>query len=210
MPIARKLKAAQSEQIRHFRIGLSRRCVSRKSVVSNQPTPGWIPLSLISIVASQDQQNNPKICIDRWLKALKIWMIFFAWQESRKLSKILTFRYDKMIYLFETKEENARIAGEKITVYDYPDGTLAFKYGYRSLNYQVFDKLECIDQGQIVDNKRLGAVLKLAQGKMDELDREGKRDRSKKCPNDVHRPGFRSNSRPSTPYWLTLKSSEPV
>lgn len=94
----------------------------------------------------------------------------------------LTFRYDKMIYLVEPTEENTRIAGEKITVYDYPDGTLAFKYGYRSLNYQVFDKLECVDQGQVVDNKRLGAVLKLAQSKMDELEREGKRDRSKKMP----------------------------
>lgn len=73
----------------------------------------------------------------------------FAWQELRKLSKSLTFRYDKMIYLVEPTEENTRIAGEKITVYDYPDGTLAFKYGYRSLKYQVFDKLECVDQGQI-------------------------------------------------------------
>ncbi|HCL5291989.1 TPA: helix-turn-helix domain-containing protein [Salmonella enterica] len=33
-----------------------------------------------------------------------------------------------------------------------------------------------------VDNKRLGAVLKLAQSKMDELERDGKRDRSKKMP----------------------------
>ena len=106
----------------------------------------------------------------------------FAWQEQRKLPKTLTFRYDKMIYLFEPTEENTRIAGEKIKVYDYPDGTLAFKYGYRSLKYQVFDKLECVDQGQIVDNKRLGAVLKLAQSKMDELERDGKRDRSKKMP----------------------------
>ncbi|HCA9544704.1 TPA: hypothetical protein MYJ99_004423 [Klebsiella pneumoniae] len=39
-----------------------------------------------------------------------------------------------------------------------------------------------VDQGQIVDNKRLGAVLKLAQSKMDELERDGKRDRSKKMP----------------------------
>lgn len=134
----------------------------------------------------------------------------FAWQESRKLSKTLTFRYNKMIYLVEPREENTRIAGEKIAAYDYPDGTLAFKYGYRSLNYQVVDKLECIDQEQIVDNKRLGAVLKLAQDKMDELDREGKRDRSKKMPKRRAQAGFSSNSRPSTPYWLILKSSEPV
>lgn len=106
----------------------------------------------------------------------------FAWQESRKLSKTLAFRYDKMMYQHDYTGENPGIAGEKITVYDYPYGTLAFKYSYRSLNYQVFDKLECIDQGKIVDNKRLSAVLKLAQDKMDELDREGKRDRSKKMP----------------------------
>lgn len=106
----------------------------------------------------------------------------FAWQEQRTLSKSLTFRYDKMIYLIEPTEENTRIAGEKIKVYDYPDGTLVFKYGYRSLRYQVFDKLDCVDQGQIVDNKRLGAVLKLAQNKMDELERQGKRERSTKMP----------------------------
>lgn len=106
----------------------------------------------------------------------------FAWQETRKLTQSLTFRYDKMIYLVDPTEENSRIAGENIKVYDYPDGTLAFKYGYRSLTYQVFDKLDCIDQGQIVDNKRLGTVLKLAQDKMDELDRQGKRERSKSMP----------------------------
>lgn len=69
------------------------------------------------------------------------------------------------------------IAGEKIMIYDYPDSTQSFKYGYRALNYQVFDKLEYFNQEQIVDNKRLGAVLKLAQDK-----RDGKRDLSKKIP----------------------------
>ena len=106
----------------------------------------------------------------------------FSWQETRKLSKSLTFRYDKMIYLVEPTEENTRIAGENIKVFDYPDGTLAFKYGHRALSYQVFDQLDCIDQGQIVDNKRLGAVLRLAQDKMDEWDRNGKRERSTKMP----------------------------
>lgn len=115
-----------------------------------------------------------------------------------------------MIYLVEPTEENTRIAGEKIKVYDYPDGTLAFKYGYRSLKYQVFDKLECVDQGQIVDNKRLGAVLKLAQSKMDELERDGKRDRSKKMPNDTHKPGFRSNSGQLTRFWQIPRNSGPA
>lgn len=105
-----------------------------------------------------------------------------AWQETRKLTKSLTFRYDNFIYFVDPTEENSRIAGETIRVYDYPDGTLAFKYGYRSLNCQALDKLDCIDQGKIVDNKRLGTVLKLAQDKMDELERQGKRGRSQKMP----------------------------
>nr|AAT48359.1 Sea26 [Serratia entomophila] len=87
-----------------------------------------------------------------------------------------------MLYLVEPTEENTRIAGEKIMVYDYPDGTLGFKYGYRTLTYQVFDKLAIVDQGAIVDNKRLGAVLKLAQAQQDERDRDGQRERSKKMP----------------------------
>ena len=39
-----------------------------------------------------------------------------------------------------------------------------------------------IDQGQIVDNKRLGTVLKLTKDKMDDLERQGKRDRSQRMP----------------------------
>jgi len=51
----------------------------------------------------------------------------FAWHELRALSKSLTFQYDKIFYLLDPTEENTRIAGQKIEVYDYPDGALAFK-----------------------------------------------------------------------------------
>ena len=39
-----------------------------------------------------------------------------------------------------------------------------------------------MDQGEIVDNKRLGAVQRLAQEKQDEQEAAGKRSRSKKMP----------------------------
>lgn len=94
-----------------------------------------------------------------------------------------------MLYLVDPTEENTRIVGEKIRVLDYPDGTLAFKYGYRTLSYQVYDKLAIVDQGAIVDNKRLGAVLKLAQLKQDELQTQGKRNTVRKCQNAERRNG---------------------
>lgn len=106
----------------------------------------------------------------------------FAWHDVRTVSKSLTFQYDKILYLMDPTEENSRLAGEKIKVLDYPDGTLAFHYGHRGLECQAFDKLVCVDQGQIVDNKRLGTVLRLAQVKQDERESEGKRERSKKSP----------------------------
>ena len=65
----------------------------------------------------------------------------FSWQTLRTLSKSLTFQYDKMLYLVEPSEENAHIAGEKILAFDYPDGTLAFRYGNRTLKYQVFENV---------------------------------------------------------------------
>ena len=85
-------------------------------------------------------------------------------------------------FLEKESPANFKLAGEKIKVLDYPDGTLAFLYGHRSLKCQAFDKLACVDQGQIVDNKRLGTVLQLAQVKQDERESEGKRERSKKSP----------------------------
>lgn len=106
----------------------------------------------------------------------------FAWQTLRTLSKSSTFQYDKMLYLVESSGENAHIAGERVLDFDYPDGTLAFRYGNRTLKYQVFDKLACIDQGRIVDNKRLGVVLRLALEKQGEQGAEGQRSRSKKMP----------------------------
>lgn len=41
-------------------------------------------------------------------------------KELNRVNKSLTFRYDKMIYLVDPTEENSRIAGENIIVYDYP------------------------------------------------------------------------------------------
>lgn len=74
------------------------------------------------------------------------------------------------------------MAGEKILAFNYPDGTLAFRHGSRTPECQMFDKLGCISQGRVVNNKRPGAVLKLAQTKQDELEAAGKRKRSQSMP----------------------------
>ncbi|MGR5528028.1 ISNCY family transposase [Vibrio maritimus] len=106
----------------------------------------------------------------------------FSWQETRKLSKSLTFQYDKVVYLIEPTEENSRLVHEYVKILDYPNGEIAIAYGHRRLNFKTFDKLAHVQQTQIVDNKRLGQVLKFAQQKQEEFEAQRQRSRSKKAP----------------------------
>ena len=42
---------------------------------------------------------------------------------------------------------------------DYPDGRLTISHGGVDLPYRVFDKIGRVAQADVVENKRLGAVL---------------------------------------------------
>lgn len=90
----------------------------------------------------------------------------FTWRERRKVSKNLTLQYDKKLYLLEDNEESRRFQGKYIDVWQYPDGTI----NGTSLPFITYDRLGELDQGAIVDNKRLGRALemiKLVQDKRD-------------------------------------------
>lgn len=86
------------------------------------------------------------------------------WKEPRQVSKRLTTQYDKVQYLLLDTPAQRRLIGREIVVYHYcddrvelrgPDGDI--------LEYCINDHLSPVNQGAIVDNKRLGHVLKMAQ-----------------------------------------------
>ncbi|MGL6410459.1 ISNCY family transposase [Aeromonas veronii] len=86
------------------------------------------------------------------------------WKEPRQVSKRLTTQYDKVQYLLIDTPSQRRLIGREIMVYHYcddrvelrgPDGDL--------LDYCINDQLAPVNQGAIVDNKRLGHVLQMAQ-----------------------------------------------
>jgi len=94
----------------------------------------------------------------------------FTWREPRKVSKNLTLQYDKMLYLVEDREHSRRAIGKYVDVWHYPDGHKEVRMNGVSLPYSTYDRLSEIDQGAIVDNKRLGRTLefiKLVQDKRD-------------------------------------------
>lgn len=95
---------------------------------------------------------------------------FFTWREPRRVSKSLTVQYDKVLYLIADSELSRRAIRKYIEVWHYPDGHKELRLNGAVLPYSTYDRLQEIDQGAIVDNKRLGRTLefiKLVQDKRD-------------------------------------------
>ena len=103
----------------------------------------------------------------------------FAWKEERTLSQALTLQYDKVLFILEPSEPAKAAIGKRLTVVDYPDGRLAIRYRGVELAYRTFDKIQQVDQGAIVENKRLGAALAFIR---EEQLRRGPEYRSDRAP----------------------------
>jgi hypothetical protein len=83
----------------------------------------------------------------------------FAWKEERTLSRALTLQDDKVVFVLAPTDQAKAAIGKRVTVLDYPDGRLSIRYKGIELAYRTFDKLRQVSQAEIVENKRLGAVL---------------------------------------------------
>ena len=83
----------------------------------------------------------------------------FAWKEERTLSRALTLQYDKVVFVLAPTDQAKAAVGKRVTVFDYPDGRLSIRYKGVELAYRAFDKLRQVSQAEIVESKRLGAVL---------------------------------------------------
>jgi hypothetical protein len=79
-------------------------------------------------------------------------------RKERRLSQALTLQYDKVIFISEPSEPALVAIGKYVTVFDYPDGRLAIRYRGLDLACRTFDKIRQVDQGAIVDDKRLGPI----------------------------------------------------
>lgn len=95
----------------------------------------------------------------------------FCWCEKRKLTKNLVVHYKRTMYLVEPGPATKPLAGKKIDVHEWEDGTIELWSDGTQLSFTRFDKrAPHVDSGRIVDNKRLGAVLSLCQDQQRERD----------------------------------------
>jgi hypothetical protein len=102
--------------------------------------------------------------------------LIFTVREPRCVSHSLTLQYDKTIYLLPDTPHTRSLIGKYIQVSNYPDGRIELRANGAALPYTTYDRLPKIDQGAIVENKRLGHVLQIAQ--LVQEQRDSRRSRS--------------------------------
>jgi len=86
-----------------------------------------------------------------------------TWRVMRKVSRSLTVLNDRVIYLLEDTVANRKLIGRYIDVWEYPDGRMEIRADGVALRYVPYDKLSEIDQGGVIEHKRLGHALRVAQ-----------------------------------------------
>jgi hypothetical protein len=122
--------------------------------------------------------------------------LIFTCREPRKVSHVLTLQYDKVIYLLPDTPAMRKLIGKYIEVFEYPDGRIELRANGTALPYVTYDRLSEVDQRAIVENKRLGHALQVAQPMQQQRD-------SRRSPAAQAR-GWRLRSR------LALSKSDPM
>jgi transposase len=89
--------------------------------------------------------------------------VVMAWREERAVTRALALHYNKVLFILEPTEITRPLAGKRVDVCEYPDGSLEIRHGDRVLPYRVFDKIRQVNQAAIVENKHLDAALMMAK-----------------------------------------------
>ena len=120
-----------------------------------------------------------------------------AWREERTVTRNLTVHYDRMMLLLDPTSLARGLARKKVEVVNYPDGRFAVQFNGATLGFKVFDKIQTVQPGAILDNKRLSAVLE--QVKAQQAAYPARQPRGhvarQRPPNNIEAPGLPSKGR---------------
>ncbi|WP_183082032.1 hypothetical protein [Paraburkholderia sp. BL23I1N1] len=81
----------------------------------------------------------------------------------RRVPKSLTVQYDRVMYLLADTPANRRLIHRYIDVWEYPDGRIEVRANGTALPCIPYDRLSAIDQGAVIEHKRHGHALQVAQ-----------------------------------------------
>jgi hypothetical protein len=120
-----------------------------------------------------------------------------AWREERTVTRNLTLHYDRMMLLLDPTPLARGLVRKKVEVVNYPDGRFAVQFNGATLGFKVFDKIQTVQPGAIVDNKRLSAVLEQVKAQQAAYPARQQRGHAarQRPPNNLEAPGLPSKGR---------------
>ena len=133
-----------------------------------------------------------------------------AWREARTVTRNLTLHYDRMMILLEPTPVTLGLMRKQVEVVNYPDGRFAVQFEGVSLPFRVFDKIQTVEPGAIVENKRLGAALAMVKAHQETYAPNQRRRHPARQhrPNNLEAPGMPTKGRPSRDV-LAAAAAEP-
>ena len=85
----------------------------------------------------------------------------FSWQETRLVSKSLTLNYKRVLYVLDPTDAARAARGKRVGIEEREDGSRSFGHGEHALLATAFPKEHGVQQGEVVENKRLSEVMDL-------------------------------------------------
>ncbi|SPB14490.1 integrase catalytic subunit [Caballeronia novacaledonica] len=76
---------------------------------------------------------------------------------------MLSVQYDRVLYLLDDTLENRRLSDRYVDVREYPDGRTEIRANGRLIVSRAYDRLAAVDQGAIIEHKRLAHALEISQ-----------------------------------------------
>ena len=120
-----------------------------------------------------------------------------AWREVRTVTQNLTLHYDRMMLLLDPTPLARGLVRNKVDVVNYPDGRFAVQFKGTALGFKLFDKIQSVQAGAIVDNKRLSAMLQQVRAQQAAYPARQQRGHAarQRPPNNLEAPGLPSKGR---------------
>src|SRR5476649_681010 len=115
----------------------------------------WVPAFIAAYNVRFARPPRSDFDAHRPLRADENLDLLMTWRETRRVTKSLTVQYDRVMYLLEDNDESRRVMGKYLDTYQYPDGRIELRSNGTALPYSAYDRLSEVDQGEIIDNKRL-------------------------------------------------------
>jgi len=103
-----------------------------------------------------------------------------------------------MLLLLDPTPFARGLVRQKVEVVNDPDGRFAVQFDGTPLPFRVFDRIQTVQPGTIVDNKRLGAALALVKEQQAGYAPHRRRydPARERLPNNLEAPGLPSKRRP--------------